>query len=145
MIISDNFLFFRWLWHPVTSSKCLLLNWTNLTVVWRQLLKNTIVSETSEWTAWAIRTMANHGPLRHQIKSDIENVPKSTMWKRQWIYNWWVSKVLQYICKVLSILISRVNMQGQNVWLNLSKPEPLNWYFGSTHMKCHTMRVCTDC
>ena len=30
-----------------------------------------------------IETIANHGPLCKRIKSDKENILKSTMWKRQ--------------------------------------------------------------
>ena len=48
------------------------------------MLKNT---ETHE----QIQTMANHGPLCKWIKSDKENILKSTMWKRQKIYNWCIS------------------------------------------------------
>ena len=40
--------------------------------------------------------MSNHGPLCKRIKNDKENILKSTTWKRQRIYNWCVSKVLQY-------------------------------------------------
>ena len=32
-----------------------------------------------------IEIMANHGPERKRVKNDKEIIPKSTMWKRQWI------------------------------------------------------------
>ena len=38
-----------------TTSKCLFLKWIKFTFVRRQLLKNTYVDITSEWTAWANR------------------------------------------------------------------------------------------
>ena len=44
-----------------------------------------------------IETITNHGPLCNRIKSDKENILKSTVCKRQRIYTWCVSKVLQYV------------------------------------------------
>ena len=49
--------------------------------------------------------MANHGPLCERIKSDKKNILKSTIWKRQWNYNWFVSKVLQYINELIILFL----------------------------------------
>ena len=62
--------------------------------------------------------MANHGPLCKRIKSDKENILKSIMWKGQSIYDWCVSKVLQYMFKLMD---QKIFTLKNCVYLNLCK------------------------
>ena len=62
-----TFVFFHLLRHLATTWKCLFSNWIKFTFVRQQLLKNTYVDITSEWTAWANQ---NHGKSWSILQED---------------------------------------------------------------------------
>ena len=75
-------MFFHWLKHLATGSKCLISKSIKLTFVRRQVLKNTNVGVTLRQNEQheQIEFMANDGPLSKGIENDTGNILESELW-----------------------------------------------------------------
>ena len=76
-------MFFHWLRHLATSSKCLFSNCNNLTSVRRQVLKNIYVGVRQNEQHEQIEIIANHGPSCKGIGNDKGNSLILELWERQ--------------------------------------------------------------